>query len=238
MRLLVTRPEPDASETAARLSALGHEVLISPLLRIDFAEPPADAPDPAAIILTSRNGVRALSRWPQVSDWATRPVFVTGEATAALARAAGFSDVRTAGGDAAALTTFFQSEIGKAAGPILHVAARDRAGVLSAGLGANDYDIRTVIAYSAEMETALALPVRNALSSRTIDGILFYSYRTATAFRTVVAREGIAEQLGGTTAFSLSERVAEPIRDLFIEVKIAPSPNEDSLFALLSPALR
>ena len=35
MRLLVTRPEPDNERTAAALRALGHEVMLAPLLAIE-----------------------------------------------------------------------------------------------------------------------------------------------------------------------------------------------------------
>lgn len=238
MRLLVTRPEPDATETAERLRRHGHEVLVWPLLRIDFAELPVYVPEPAAIILTSRNGVRALSRWPQISRWLSRPVFVTGVATAALAREAGFTDVRTPAGDAAELTAFFMSQIGKDAGPILYVAARDRAGALAGGLRANGYDIRTVVAYSGEMEMSLSPSVRGALSSHSLDGIMFYSYRTAIAFRAIVEREGIAEQLDGVSVFTLSGRVAEPLRDLPVAIRIAENPNEESVFSLLSKSAR
>ena len=41
MRLLVTRPEPDATALKARLIAQGHEVLVEPLLNVslDDADP-------------------------------------------------------------------------------------------------------------------------------------------------------------------------------------------------------
>ena len=41
MKMLVTRPEPDASETAARLEALGIEPVVTPLLVYELL--PADA---------------------------------------------------------------------------------------------------------------------------------------------------------------------------------------------------
>ena len=82
MRLLVTRPEPDADETAARLTAMGHDVLVQPMLRIVFAPPPEDIPEPAALIATSRNGVRALAAWPAAAHWRETTLFVTGEGTA------------------------------------------------------------------------------------------------------------------------------------------------------------
>jgi uroporphyrinogen-III synthase len=63
MRIVVTRADADADPLAARLEALGHEVVRCPLIRI---EPLGDAPiDPAAydwVVVTSRNGARELAR--------------------------------------------------------------------------------------------------------------------------------------------------------------------------------
>lgn len=63
MRIVVTRAEADADQLAARLEALGHEVVRCPLIRI---EPLGDEPiDPAAydwVVVTSRNGARELAR--------------------------------------------------------------------------------------------------------------------------------------------------------------------------------
>ena len=69
MRLLALRPEPDASETALRLRRLGHTVRVEPMLTVEFRPEPADLPEPAAILFTSRNAVRALDRWPRTAAW-------------------------------------------------------------------------------------------------------------------------------------------------------------------------
>ncbi|MEX0852723.1 MAG: uroporphyrinogen-III synthase, partial [Bauldia sp.] len=93
MRLLVTRPEPDAGETAGRLGGLGHAVVIQPMTRIVFSPEPVDWPEPAALVLTSRNAVRGLERWPRAKAWRNLPVFAVGASTAELARRVGFTDV-------------------------------------------------------------------------------------------------------------------------------------------------
>jgi len=63
MRVVVTRAEAQADPLAARLEALGHEVVRCPLLRI---EPIGDEPiDPAPydwIVVTSPNGAAELAR--------------------------------------------------------------------------------------------------------------------------------------------------------------------------------
>jgi uroporphyrinogen-III synthase len=233
LRILLTRPEPDASETAARLQAGGHEVVVAPLLTIAIAPPPSDPPDPKAIILTSRNGVRALATWPQAAGWHDLPVFATGVATARAAREAGFSDVRTAASDAADLADHFMAHIDKDMRPILYPAARARTGALTEGLRANGYDVRTIEAYSAEMARTLGADAMDAVRRQSIEGVLLYSNRTAEAFRAIVDRYDLAEHLRMTVLYALSDRVAEPLRGLPGWLRVASHPDEDSLLALL-----
>lgn len=233
MRVLVTRPEPDATETTEKLRALGHDPVVAPLLKIVFAPPPDDLPEPGAIILTSRNGARALSHWPQAARWLDLPVFVTGHATAEAARRIGFRDVRSAGGAAADLADLIKLKIGNAVRSILFPAARDRSDAFLNDLRAAGYVTCTVEAYYAEMETAIDPAVVDAIRTGSIDGILFYSRRTAVAFRTLAEREGFAKDLKGVAFFVLSERVAAPLRDLTATIYLAEHPDEGRLLALL-----
>jgi uroporphyrinogen-III synthase len=63
MQVIVTRPEGQSDELAGRLRALGHEVVLCPLVRV---EPLGDAPLDVApydwVIVTSANGARELAR--------------------------------------------------------------------------------------------------------------------------------------------------------------------------------
>src|SRR5260221_7568565 len=101
MRVLVTRPLSDASDTAARLAALGHEPLIGPLLAIEFLDGEDVSLDGIqAMLATSSNGVRALSRRTRRRDL---DIFAVGHQTAATASEAGYGSVHSADGDAATL---------------------------------------------------------------------------------------------------------------------------------------
>ena len=230
MRLLVTRPEPEAVATAAALRALGHEALVEPLLEIALLDPPEPLPAPAALIVTSRNGIRALSHWPAAALWQEAPIFVTGTATAEAAA----SDVRPGTGNVAGLRERIAAEIAPGGGPLLYIAGRDRAGDLDGDLTVLGHDVRLVEAYSAEARPALDATVTAALRERAIDGALFYSPRTASVFVDLVTAAGLADAASGLRLFALSEAVAAPLRRLRGgRIAVAARPEAASLLALL-----
>jgi uroporphyrinogen-III synthase len=236
MRLLVTRPEPEATDLAGRLTGLGHEVLVQPLMRILFAPEPGALDRPAAIAVTSRNGVRALSAWRAARQWRAVPVYAVGAATGAAARAAGFAGVHVARGDAAALAEFIRRDFSPKRGRLLYAAARDRSTDLAALLPT--LSVITVEAYRAEGISALDKPVAAALGSGSLDGVLLYSRRTAEIFRDLVTEAGIQSGLTRTTLYVLSEQVAHPLAGLgAAAIRVAAHPDEPSLLELLDPAL-
>src|SRR5262249_42097235 len=100
MRLILTRPDPDARATAALLRAQGHVVDIVPLLQVETIA--ADlGPGPwGGIIITSANAARAAAAHPRRDELIARPAFAVGRRSAEAARAAGFGEVASADGDA------------------------------------------------------------------------------------------------------------------------------------------
>jgi len=234
MRLLVTRPEPDASETARRLCALGHSVDVAPMMEIAFSPEPAALGAPAALLLTSRNAVRALEGWPSATAWRGLPVYAVGETTAALARAVGFNDVRTGAGDVTALAELVRADFDRGAGAILYPAARDRVADVAAMLAG--FTVKTVEAYRAVAATRIEEDIASAIRSAAIDGALFYSRRTATIFAELVEAAGLGAGLERTILFALSAAVAEALARLRpAEVRVAERPDEESLIALIPP---
>ncbi len=90
MRLLVTRPEPDAERTAAALRARGHSVVIAPLLRIEpLADAAIGAGPWAAVLVTSANIAHAIAGHAKRADLTHLPVFAVGERSAHAMRIAG-----------------------------------------------------------------------------------------------------------------------------------------------------
>ena len=88
-RLIVLRPEPGASATVERARALGLDAVAIPLFRIEpIAWTAPDAGQFEGLLLTSARGVRHGG--DQLERLRGLPVYVVGEATAEVARAAGF----------------------------------------------------------------------------------------------------------------------------------------------------
>ncbi|MGV8838890.1 MAG: uroporphyrinogen-III synthase [Bauldia sp.] len=233
MRLLVTRPQPDASRTAARLRALGHVPLVQPMLSPEYL--PLDIPGvPAAIAVTSRNGVRALAFLPGAARWTAVPVFAVGAATADAARQAGFADVRSADGDGAALADLVTAVLDPAAGEIVYAAAEDRRPDLEQLLRARGFSVRLAVAYRMSPATALSPELRAAIAARAVDGVLLYSARTAAVFAGLVAQAGLNDALAAAGIYAISGATADaaawpdPAR-----LRIAGQPTEEAILSLL-----
>lgn len=232
MRLLVTRPQPDAQRTAALLEALGHTVLIEPMTRIVFAPPPEIGFVPTTVIFTSSNGVRAVSEWAMASRWQNASVFAVGEQTGFAARKAGFSKVEIGGGDAATLADMIIAKGDPADGRILYVSGRERSVDLASTLAPHGFAVVTVEGYDAIAAEKLGEKAHRAMADGAIDGVLIYSRRAATILRDLVDAAGLAGALGRIRIHVISESAAEPLRPLVTgSLVVAAAPNEKSLIA-------
>ena len=235
MRLLVTRPEPEATRTAERLRALGHEPVMAPLLETVFLDPPPPASKPAALLLTSGNGLRGLMRWPVRPSWLALPVLAVGDRTAEAARAAGFTDVRSADGDGEALATLAIESLDPKAGKILYPAAVDRAGHWPDRLSAAGFSLELVEIYRTDPATSLPEPVVADLQEGLLDGILLYSPRTAKTFSELIRRLDPQPRLDHLSIYALSANVAAALT--FGTSFIAPEPTDDALLALIPQSM-
>src|SRR5262249_26783465 len=122
VRLLVTRPQHDGERTAARLRARGHHVTLAPLMRVE----PVDFEFPreplSAVVITSANAARAITRHPRRDALVALPAFTVGRHTAEAARAAGFRAVECADGDKDDLAALLRARSGVRSAPLLYLA--------------------------------------------------------------------------------------------------------------------
>ncbi|MFI5408145.1 uroporphyrinogen-III synthase [Kaistia sp. UC242_56] len=231
MRLLVTRPEPDATRTAERLRALGHEPVMAPLLKTAFLDPPAPTFRPSAILLTSGNGLRGMLRWPGAADWLDIPVLAVGDRTAEAARAAGYTQVRSAEGDGETLATLAIASMDPKAGTLLYPAAVDRAGHWPERLLAAGFTIALVEVYRMDPVASLPDSVVADLRQGRLDGVLLYSPRTAKTFAHHVAALDPQPPVDHLSIYTLSPNVASSVT--FGRIFTGPEPTDDALLALI-----
>lgn len=222
LRVAVTRALPEAEATATRLRAMGEEPVLAPLLTIEPRAFESRLDGVQALLFTSSNGVRAFAA---ASDARSARVLAVGDATAEAARAAGFSDVRSAGGDVAMLTALAKATLDPAAGKLAHVGGAHTAGDLTGALEAAGFKVERRIAYEAR--AARTLP---GAFAGPLDAVLFHSARAAETFVHLGAPG--AERL---TAACISPAVAEAARKVaWRRVVVAPAPREDALLQALS----
>ena len=211
-KLLILRPEPGASETAARARALGLDPVVTPLFAI---RPVAwEAPDPAGfdgVLLTSANGARHAG--PALVPFLALPCWTVGEATAAAAREAGFSDVRSGTSDGAALA---QAAAEAGARHLLHLHGRDHVLLSTPGLIIEQRSV-----YAAD--GVAALPP----AARVGDGVaLIHSPRAAALFAALVTDRR------AVTLAAISPAAGAAAGAGWAEVAVAAAPRDEALLEL------
>lgn len=218
MRILVVRPEPGASATAARVRALGHAPIPLPLLATQALawQPPGAPPD--AVILTSAAAVRHAGE--QADALKLLPALCVGEATAVAARNSGWLQAEAGPGTLQALLD------AAAAGPhrrLLYLAGEDRTEVHVPPT----LMITTIIVYRARL---LPLPMVPP-----VDAILLHSPRTARHLASEWDRLG--GRRGDVELFAISEITLASAGGGWRASHAAAQPSEDALLAMLPKAL-
>jgi uroporphyrinogen-III synthase len=228
--VLVTRPEPGASDTAARVAALGYRPVIAPLLEIRPARatlPPSGSVQ--AILVTSGNALPALP----VSH-RHLPLFAVGEATATQARRIGFAQVISADGDAAALASLVTERSDRHAGPLLLASGHGQGEALAADLRTRGFRVIRRVVYAAVPVANLPEIAREAFAAGRLTAALFFSAETARQCVRLLQAARLHEAVGAVEALAIGQRAAVALETLrWRQIRVAARPNQDAMLALL-----
>ncbi|MGG5821950.1 uroporphyrinogen-III synthase [Falsiroseomonas sp. HW251] len=228
--VLVTRPPPGCDETAARLRALGWTPVLAPALILAprrFVMPPVQA-----VLITSRAAARAL---PPPSGL---PLLAVGEASAAEARAAGWTDTAAAAGTAEDLAELAASRFDPGGPPLLLAVGQGYALDLAADLRARGFRVIRRIAYAAAPAAGLPPDALAALRDGRVGTTLFHSPRSALCAINLIRNAGLAEAAARTEVLAISRRVAEAAATALAplgwrSLRVAERPEEEALLRLL-----
>lgn len=211
--LLLTRIQADCEALSARLNALGFNCIDSPMLEIHPAPGWQAQIEPGArgIIFTSRHTIRVAADREELKQL---PVYVVGEQTAAAARAAGFHEPVYTAPTAHDLTRHFLN----AHYPpthLLYLSGEHIKRNFSAELIVENIHVQRVVAYHAKAAKKLSDEAVRALKSHRVNGVLFYSSRTAEIFLKTLRTAGLdADVTEDIPAFCISESVADTCHKL------------------------
>lgn len=209
--VLILRPEPGASATAARARTAGFDPIIRPLFQIrpiDWQAPPPDGFD--AVMMTSANAARHAGE--QLLPFQHLPLYAVGQATAKAALAIGFTNVQTGETDANALAERMSKDGVRSA---FHPSGVDRITISVPGI-----EIVDAAVYAAD----LAEPPD--LSGASV--ALVHSPRAAWR---------LGELVGDRSALriaAISAQAAEAVGQGWAAVAIAERPDDEALLAAAS----
>ena len=235
MRILVTRPEPDATALKAQLIARGHEVLIEPLLRIEYQ--PLDDLDldgVQALIATSRNGVRALAHSPLLEPAQVLPIYTVGPGTAATATALGFQQVIEGPRDARQLITLIALHADINAGPLVYLSGDRPAADVAGELRRLGFHVLEPVAYATTLADRLSPAVVARFEAAEIDAVVLLSAQTARTYARLTLAHGLGRNRERVRHICLSTAVARGLAALApAHVAVAVQPDLQEMLALI-----
>jgi uroporphyrinogen-III synthase len=229
--VLITRPEPGASETAARVTALGLRPVTAPVLEIRSL--PSRLPPAArlqAVVTASGNAIPALP-----PGYRRLPLLAVGEMTASRARAAGFSRVASANGDARALAALAGQTCDGDGAPLLLATGQSQGAALAADLRAHGFRVIRRVVYAAMPVPTLPDAARQTLAGGDIAAALFFSAETARHSVLLIRRARLQEAVRTVEALAIGQPTAVALEALpWRRIRVAANPTQDAMLALLS----
>ncbi len=235
MRILVTRPEPDATVLANQLEALGHSAPKLPLMEVVFTPPePLPLAQAQALIATSRNGLRALAAHPSFQEAQGLPIVCVGTATAGLARQMGFKTVLIGDQTAQSLPNLIARCFAPTKGPLIHLAGRHLARDTGAELARLNFEIHQPVMYESRALQAIPANMLAALKAKPPDAVMLLSPRTAKIFVKLIKKHDLGPMMTTMICFCLSPNVAKSLTGLETTIKVSPTPRLEALIAMIN----
>jgi len=232
MTILITRPEPEASELEATLKQLGYQTLVDSMLHIGLLAPgPVDFSAAQALVFTSANGVRGTEN---LSTPTSLPAYVVGSATAKAAQQANFNNIHVSNGDALELCRNIEKELDPAQGPLIHLTGKHTAIDIQHALRTKGFCVKKHVVYEAKPARQFAPETQQALDNRAIQSVLFFSPRSAAIFAKLLQDNKQTIICRSMTAICFSQNIAGALQGTtWKELQVAKRPQMECLLSLL-----
>ena len=233
----LTRPRPDSERMAQSLQTRGIETIVAPVMEIrPLPLHIPSARDPKALLVTSRHATFALAALP--ARWRSLPVYCVGKATALAATKLGYNHCITGKGSALSLLPRIMAHQ-QGGDMILHLSGEEIRVPLGPMLAPYGITITRTIVYSAIATAALPDTLLDALDGQRVRGAVFYSPRSVTLAKQLLAHHQRPDALNHADAFCLSMAIAGQAAALHCQRLMAcHTPTHHAMMELLTrPAI-
>jgi uroporphyrinogen-III synthase len=237
MHLLLTRPDAGQKRDGLHvaLEAAGHRVTSVPLLTVRFTETMPALDDVQGLVVTSRNGLRAVAVDGIPARALDLPLFAVGPGTGAFARALGFRNVTEGPGTGRELADVIRQTALPDKGALVHLAAAQLAFDLRSALAPDGFDVVTHVVYATEAAASLPPAAVRDFRAGAFDGVVLMSPRTARVYAALVADANLCEAANRLTHFCLSGAVAQELHALgSVNAAVASLPHSQEMLALIA----
>ena len=230
LRVLITRPEPMASQMAARVREIGHDPVIIPLTIEERLPIDATAIGEAdGWILTSARAAWVLEHLPR------RPVYAVGEATAEAARMAGAASVTSGTGGWRELARLIIERHSAKGAEFVHLAGEETIGDLASALNNAGHVYERCVVYRMRRDDRAMGGIGRLLADRAVDAVVLMSPRAASMVIEIVRSTETEDLLSSVRAICLSPAIAELCQALGTwRIETAPAPKLAALLGLLA----
>jgi len=236
--VLLIRSLEDALPMVLELKSKGIESSHYPLFTPQFLPiPPLE--NPQAIIVTSKNGVRALVQGGLAITWNEGrrlesanysalkkiPLYAVGDKTAELAKQSGFLNVVSASGTSAELLTLIIKTAHPHKGILWHLSGREVKGNIIESLKKAGFEAQRKIVYEIEDVTELPASLCTHLTHQKFSHVIFCSPRTTHVFVTLLKKKKLEKVVRQMHALCLSQEIRDKASCLeWKKLWISPRP--------------
>ena len=227
--LWITRPKKDAQRTALALQKHGIRAFVEPLIEIkEIKFKQENLPENIqAVIFTSSNGVRSFARQTDRRD----PRIITvGDQTARAARFFGFSKVESAGSNVDCLVKYINQFCCPSQGKLVYARAQEVSQDIKKSLAG--FALQSIVVYAASTSQQLTEECINMLKTGRLDGVLFYSAKTALTFSELLSKYNIAGSTESLTAYSLSTNIGQKIDHMRWKKRVISTSAQESYLVI------
>lgn len=232
-RVLVTRPQPDAVLTAAKLEAAGYHPVCLPVSETvaTGASLPQGSFD--AVAVTSANALRHINP-DLLVPYRHSQLYAVGEKTASVARDVGFEAIYAGDGWGLHLGRHVAAEM-PAGSHVLYLTGKIRRPDFEAQLSAAGIQLSVAETYDTRPVTYSDAELSRIADTGRAEVILLYSAVAARQFVALDKQAKGAFIKGAKYIFCLSQRIAAELPDnCSAEVRISETPDEDALLRLVA----